>query len=119
MILGFFYWPNDWVNEYQESKIKPNYFLLSATFTRCKQLSILRDWQMGPSLVQVHIVQGETLWASPVSMLIPPTEQLTRSFQWSMLMPGSASQGTRGLRKGSGMSNIERCTDVTWNEVDL
>ena len=33
-------------------------------WAKWKQFSILRDWQRGPSLVQVHITQGDTLLAS-------------------------------------------------------
>ena len=40
---------------------------------RWKQFSILSDWQSGPSFVQVHITQGETRLASPVSMLTSST----------------------------------------------
>ena len=84
---------------------------------RWKQFSILSDWQSGPSFVQVHITQGETRLASPVSMLTSSTLQVTRSFQRSRSTPGRASQLTRGLRKGSGMSKTARCIARMLSEV--
>ena len=36
-------------------------------WARWKQFSIFKDWHSGPSFVQVHITQGLTRFASPVS----------------------------------------------------
>ena len=48
---------------------------------RWKQFSILSDWQSGPSFVQVHITQGETRLASPVSMLTSSTLRESEKIQ--------------------------------------
>ena len=86
-------------------------------WARWKQLSILSDWQTGPSLVQVHMVHGEILLAWPISMGWFPTLHETRSFQRSRLMEGRALQGTRGLRKGSGTSNMALWMCETWSQL--
>lgn len=83
-----------------------------------KQLTTFNDWQIGykqditldyvqlvivkyhlftPSLVQVHITQGEMRSAFPTSMLVDPTVHETRSFHSSKSIDGKDRQGTRGF----------------------
>ena len=76
-------------------------------WAKWKQFSTFNDWHRGPSFVQVHIVQGLTLLASPVWIVFPPTLQATRSFHNSRLISGRALHGTLGFKKGSGMSNLK------------
>ena len=52
-----------------------------------------------PSLVHVHMTQGETRSAEPMSMVRLPTEQLTRSFHRSRSILFILSHFTRGFLK--------------------
>ena len=49
-------------------------------------------------------------------MFISWTVQATLSFQNSKLIPGRASHGTRGFKKGSGISNIPLWTEDIWSQ---
>ena len=53
----------------------------------------------------------------PVLIVVPPTLQATLSFHNSKLISGSALQGTRGFKKGSGISNMALWIFVTWSQL--
>ena len=55
------------------------------------------EFKSTPSLVQVHMTQGEMRSAFPTSMLVDPTVHETRSFQSSKSMDGRERHGTRGF----------------------
>ena len=86
--------------------------------TRANSFGISYNKEKGGNIGKSIVYKKcDKMFFLPVLIVVPPTLQATLSFHNSKLISGSALQGTRGFKKGSGISNMALWIFVTWSQL--